>query len=252
MENGVMTGRLSVVQLGMAPNTTDNEYMAVFRPFIWLSSASGVGARSRLGNVYSLCTLLLIIFCMLRGCSFLDLDGFRPALVFKVLLLLYSAHTFVSYLFINNIKHHSLPMFLARWREVQRDSHNIANIAKLKMAAKVGISYVIGVAIVNGIFVGCGSIEFLIKFPFIQSYLFLPELSIANGVIVFFTSFTFALSQVLYMTFCLVLMSEYHHYDQEFLQLQLHQLSDRLPLLRRQHRKITKLTGRKLTWFAIV
>uniref|UniRef100_A0A914UTV3 Gustatory receptor n=1 Tax=Plectus sambesii TaxID=2011161 RepID=A0A914UTV3_9BILA len=225
-----------------------DRYQRLFAPYetlAWLFGMSG-SRHYRLNGalMYSAAWLLLICFCLGRGLSFLVMtkEGFSPVLVFKCLLVLYATHCLTSFIMLNRIHRGMLDEFLSLWRFVHcYGDATIPHYKMMRVVTWIGIFYVVAVSIGNGLFVGLGSVD-IVTFPFMDSYFFLKELAVYNGVIVALTSVHFSMSQTVYSSICFVIYFEFKALADRMAQSTDDELISRLPEFRQKHFKLQGLT----------
>lgn len=228
----------------------DETFWSAFWPYLSLGRFVGFGYLtgpdkhvSRPLQVYCGLSSLLVVYCLSRGVGFL-MDrssgpvGFSAILVFKVLLALYSLHCLVGLVLLLSLQRSSgLPAFLSLWRRCHPDG-SIPYGRRVRGWTAFGIIYTVAVAILNGLFTGCGSVGFLVRFPFIRAYLVIPAL---NGVLVFFTSFPFCAAQMAYCSIGAALYYEYKRLNEELLGTP-DPTDTQLAHFRRSHCRLTRLT----------
>lgn len=221
----------------------------IFEPYFLLGRVCGLSytnikskRRRTLAIVHCCVTFLLILYCIGRGISFQKYQKFSSILVFKFLLLLYAVHCLVSFAMIILIQKSSIRKFVILWEAANQNETEIPEYSKLWLLTRFGLLYVIGCSVMNGLFVGFGSMGFIITFPFIESYFVAESLKPINGIIVFYTSIGFCMSQMLYCTICFVLLFEFWALKKRLFACDFDQLKMKLSYFRRKHFLLMKLT----------
>ena len=237
----------SLVGGGVIRDIQQTELYRLFSAYLHIAHCFGLGYMS--GNVWhallSVCTGALIAFDIFRGCTFIYSAAlvFDQQLVFKCLLALYATHTAIGYKLVRTIDRDELRRFVHCWQVANEWHDNAAYYKWIRTSVHYGVVYVLAVSVVNGVYVALGSIQFILSFPFMQSYLYAEQLAFANGLIVFWTSIAFFLPQAIYLSICLVLVFEYITYNRILLPMKTTEIMLNLPMLRYRHLVITKLTG---------